>query len=31
MKYFRGKGGTEGKEHEVTLNFLKEIKPEVCI
>ncbi|XP_076361433.1 cytosolic Prostaglandin E synthase-like isoform X2 [Tachypleus tridentatus] len=26
--YFRGCGGTEGKDHEITLDFLKEIKPE---
>uniref|UniRef100_A0A1W7R9X9 Prostaglandin E synthase 3 n=1 Tax=Hadrurus spadix TaxID=141984 RepID=A0A1W7R9X9_9SCOR len=26
--FFRGKGGTDNKDHEVTLNFLKEIKPE---
>ncbi|XP_013793230.2 uncharacterized protein CG16817-like, partial [Limulus polyphemus] len=26
--YFRGKGGVENKEHEVTLKFLEEIKPE---
>ncbi|XP_035220380.1 co-chaperone protein daf-41-like isoform X2 [Stegodyphus dumicola] len=26
--YFKGKGGTDKKEHEVTLEFFKEIKPE---
>lgn len=26
--YFKGKGGTEMKDHEVTLEFFKEIKPE---
>ena len=26
--YFKGKGGTDNKEYEVTLQFLKEIKPE---
>jgi len=26
--YFKGKGGTDNKECEVTLEFLKEIKPE---
>ncbi|XP_013794793.1 co-chaperone protein daf-41-like [Limulus polyphemus] len=26
--YFRGSGGTEGKDHEITLDFLKEIKPD---
>lgn len=28
---FRGKGGTDNKEYEVTLEFFKEIKPEVSI
>jgi len=26
--YYKGKGGTDNKEYEVTLEFLKEIKPE---
>jgi len=26
--YFKGKGGTDNKEHEVTLNFFKDIVPE---
>lgn len=26
--YFKGRGGPDNKEHEVTLNFLKEVKPE---
>ncbi|XP_015912861.1 prostaglandin E synthase 3 isoform X1 [Parasteatoda tepidariorum] len=26
--YFKGKGGTEMKEYEVSLDFMKEIKPE---
>jgi len=27
--YFKGVGGTEKKPHEVTVNFFKEIDPEV--
>ena len=27
--YFKGSGGTDRKEHEVTLNLYAEIKPEV--
>lgn len=29
--YFRGVGGTERKEHEVTIELYKEIVPEVRI
>lgn len=29
--YFHGVGGTEKKDHEVTIPLFKEIDPEVCI
>lgn len=29
--YFKGVGGTDKKEYEVTINLYKEIDPEVCI
>lgn len=29
--YFKGKGGVEGKDYEITLEFFKDINPKVSI